>query len=86
MVVTLERILKEIRTLQPEELLQVQQAIQARLAPAGYSPAEERVLKEMLKVGLLTEIKPRCTDRQGTYPLVPIEGKPLSDTILEERR
>ena len=84
--VTLERILKEIKNLEPEELLQVQQAIQARLAPADYSPEEEQVLQEMLKVGLLTEIKPRRTDRQGVYPLVPIQGKPLSETILEERR
>jgi len=84
--VTLERILQKIKTLEPEELLQVQQAIQARLAPADYSPEEERVLQEMLKVGLLTEIKRRRTDRQVAYPLVPIQGKPLSETILEERR
>jgi hypothetical protein len=83
---TLERILKEINTLEPEELLQVQQAVQARLAPVGYAPAEEGVLQEMLKVGLLTEIKPRRTDRQGAYPLVPIQGRLLSDTIREERR
>ena len=82
----LERILKEIKTLEPEELLQVQKAIQEQLAPADYSPAEARVLQEMLKVGLLTEIKPRRTDRQGVYPTVPIQGKPLSETILEERR
>jgi len=44
------------------------------------------VLQEMLKIGLLMEIKPRCTDRQVAYPLVPIQGKPLSETILEERR
>ena len=84
--VTLERILKEIKTLEPEELLQVQQAIQAQLAPADYSSEEEQVLQEMLKVGLLTEIKPRHTDRQVAYPLVSTEGKPLSETILEERR
>jgi len=84
--VTLERILKEINTLEPEELLQVEQAVQARLAPAAYAPAEEGVLQEMLRVGLLTEIKPRRTDRQGVYPLVPIQGKPLSETIREERR
>jgi hypothetical protein len=84
--VTLERILKEIKTLKPEELLQVQQAVQAQLAPTNYVPAEEQVLQEMLKVGLLTEIKPRRTDRQVAYPLVPIQGKPLSETILEERR
>ena len=82
----LERILQEIKTLKPEELLQVQQAVQAQLAPPSYAPAEEQVLQEMLKVGLLTEIKPRCPDRQDDYPLVPIQGKPLSETILEERR
>ena len=37
--VTLERILHDIKTLEPEELMQVQQAVQARLAPAGYAPA-----------------------------------------------
>jgi hypothetical protein len=36
--VALERILQEITTLEPEELLQVQQAIQARLAAADSSP------------------------------------------------
>ena len=72
--VTLERILKDIKTLEPEELLQVEQAVQAQLAPAGYAPEAERVLQELLKVGLLTEIKPRRTDRQVAYPLVPIQG------------
>ncbi len=84
--VTLERILQDIKTLEPDELMQVQQAVQAQLAPAGYAPEEERVLQEMLKVGLLTETKPRRTDRQSVYPRVPIQGKPLSETILEERR
>jgi len=84
--VTLECILQEIKTLEPEELLKVQQAVQAQLASTGYSPEEERVLQELLTVGLLTEIKPRRIDRQVAYPLVPIQGKPLSETILEERR
>jgi len=84
--VTLERILQDIKGLEPEELLQVQQAVQMQLTQTGYSPEEERVLQEMLKVGLLTEIKPRRTDRQVTLPLVPIQGKPLSETIREERR
>lgn len=83
---TLERILHEIKTLKPEELLQVYQAVQAQLSPTSYGPAKEQVLQEMLQVGLLTEIKPRRTDRQVAYPLVPIQGKPLSETILEERR
>jgi hypothetical protein len=83
---TLERILNEINTLEHEELLQVQQAVLARLAPIGYSPEEEWVLQEMLKVGLLTEIKPRHADWQAAYPLVHIQDKPLSETVREERR
>lgn len=83
---TLARILQEIKTLAPEELLQVQQAVQGQLAPTSYVPAEDQVLQEMRKVGLLTEIKPRRTDWQVANPLVPIQGKPLSETILEERR
>ena len=82
----LERILQALKTLEPEELRQVQQAVEAQLTPTGYSPEEEQVLQEMLKAGLLTEIKPRCTVRQVEYPLVPIQGKPLSETIIEERR
>ena len=33
--VTLERILQDIKTLEPDERMQVQQAVQAQLAPAG---------------------------------------------------
>ena len=84
--ITLERILQGIKTLEPAELLRVQQAVQTQLASTGYSPEEERVLQEMLKVGLLTEIKPRRIDRPAVYPLVPIQGQPLLETILEERR
>ena len=84
--VTLERILRELKTLDPQELVQVQQAIQAQLTPTGFSPEEERVFQELRKVGLLTEITPRRPDRPVTYPLVPIQGKPLSETIREEQR
>ena len=60
--------------------------MQAKLASSGYSPEEEQVLQDLLKVGLLTEIKPRRIDCLVAYPLVPIQGKPLSETILEEQR
>jgi hypothetical protein len=83
---TLEHILQELKTLNPEELLHVQQVVQAQLASTSYVPAEEQVLQEMPKVGLLTEIKLRRTDRQVAYPPVPIRGMPLSETIREERR
>ena len=39
---TLESILQALPTLEPAELVQVQQALQTQLAPSGSSPAEER--------------------------------------------
>src|SRR5262245_35046930 len=82
----LERILQALKTLGPEELRQVQQAVEAQLRPTDDAPEEEQVLQEMLKPGLLTEIKPRCMVRRVEYPLVSIQRKPLSETIIEERR
>ena len=38
---TLERIVKEIKTLESEELLQLQQTVQTRLDSAAYSPEKE---------------------------------------------
>lgn len=83
---TLEDILQTIPTLGSAELVQVRQAVQAQLTPLGHSPAEERVLHDLLQAGLLTEIKPRQTARADGSPLVPIQGPPLSETIREERR
>lgn len=49
---------------------------------------EERFKKRLLELGLLTEIKPPLSaeaiprDRQP----IPVEGNPISELIIEERR
>jgi hypothetical protein len=82
----LNRVLKDIKTLQPDELRQVQRVVEEQLAPATSEDPDERVLQEMLKAGLITEIKRPDRTPKPERRLIPIQGKPLSETIIEERR
>lgn len=46
-----------------------------------------RFQEAMLAEGLISEIKPpRTTPRNHDFPLLEVEGKPVSETIIEERR
>jgi hypothetical protein len=83
---TLKRILEEIRTLDLDELPLVERAVQERLETAGYSPEEWKAMQALVDAGLLKEIKPRCKESAVEYTPVPIQGKPLSETVIEERR
>ena len=83
---TLSRVLEDIRTLELNELRSVERAIQERLETAGYSPEEWKAMQAMVDAGLMKAIKPRCRESSVDYTPVPIQGKPLSETIIEERR
>jgi hypothetical protein len=83
---TLIRVLADISDLELSELRSVEHAIQARLELAGYTPEEWQAMQTLVDAGLMKEIKPRCTQRTIEFTPVPIQGKPLSETIVEERR
>lgn len=83
---TLNRILEDIRTLELNELRSVERALQDRLETAGYSPEEWKAMQSLVDSGLMKEITPRCKERTVEYIAIPIQGKPLSETIIEERR
>lgn len=83
---TLTRVMEHIGTLDLSELTLVQRAIQERLETAGYSPAEWKAMQALVKAGLQKQIKPRLPASDTERPLVSIQGKPLSETIIEERR
>jgi hypothetical protein len=83
---TLNRVLEDIRSLELNELSSVERAVKEQLEMAGYSPEEWKAMQALVDAGLLKEIKPRCTERAVEYTPVPIQGKPLSETIIEERR
>jgi hypothetical protein len=81
----LTQILDAIKRLDPDELRQVQQAVQERLATGRNSPEEERFHQALLASGLVKEIKPPRTTPSGKRRLIQAQGKPVSETIIEER-
>src|SRR5437868_6366890 len=83
---TLNRVLEDIRTLELEELGSVERAVQERMETAGYSHEEWKAMQALMDAGLMKAIKPRCKEHSVEYKPVPIQGKPLSETVIEERR
>ena len=83
---TLARVLEDIRGLELNELWSVERAVQERLETAGYTPVERQAMQALVDAGLRKEIKPRCKERSVEYTAVPIHGKPLSESLVEDRR
>ena len=82
----LDRVLNVIQKLKPDELARVRHEVEDRLKPDSSSDEEELFLQALLQAGLITEIKrPNRTKKRDQQP-VPIKGRPLSETIIEERR
>jgi hypothetical protein len=82
----LEQVLEIIRDLNVNDLRQVEQAVQERLRPAGEAAARDACHRALVAAGLVKRIKAPPTRKTVEPPLVPIQGKPLSETIIEERR
>ncbi len=85
---TLSKILEEVRTLARNEQAQLRGALDALLAEPEPGSAEEKVERLLFERGLLSEVKGPITDF-GPYrdrKLVQVEGRPLSEVIIEERR
>lgn len=77
---TLQRMLEEIKSLSPDELTQLHHEVEKLVQPFA-----QRVFLEKLKeAGLLSEIK--TPSHQSSTERISVEGKPVSQTIIEERR
>lgn len=83
---TLEQALELIRTLDLSDLRQVEQAVQERLKPSEEAAARDAFHRALIASGLVKRIKPPSCRSGAETPPVPIQGKPLSETIIEERR
>jgi hypothetical protein len=90
-------ILDSINALSPEQVQQLRRELDRKLAaPAvhGEPPlteaerADQEAQRRLLAAGVISEIKPsrRVPTETERFTPVPIEGEPLSETILRERR
>ena len=90
-------ILGSINGLSPEQIQQLRRELDRKLtAPAvqGEVPlteaerADQEAQRRLLAAGIISEIKPsrRVATETERFSPIPIQGEPLSETILRERR
>ncbi len=82
----LYQILEQIKTLEPNELLQVSRAVQERLVSEGEVRKRQAFHQALLASGLVRQIKTPLPLDISERRLVQVQGKPVSQTIIEERR
>jgi hypothetical protein len=90
-------ILGSINTLSPEQIQRLRHELDRKLAsPAaqGSPPlteaelADQEAQRRLLAAGIISEIKPsrRVPTETERFTPIPIQGEPLSETIIRERR
>ena len=83
-----ERVVETVQALDDTEKRRLRDLLDIWLATPGRVATEEEMDQEMLRAGILDQVPPpdRDTARFENYEPIEVKGKPLSDTIIEERR
>ena len=82
---TLDQILGQLETLEPQELQKLSQVVQDYLTPGEETARVSAFHKSLLASGLVRQIK-RPSSRQTERQLIQVQGNSLSETVIEERR
>jgi len=78
--------MKEIKTLAPDERRQLCEMLNALRVPAEEEDKRQAVHQALRAAGLVTQVRqPRATDTPHRRR-IEVQGKPVSETIIEERR
>jgi hypothetical protein len=83
---TLNQILNQLQTLEPYELQQLSQAIQGCLADKQPITKQVAFHQALIASGLVRRIKNSSFEQRTQQQLIESQGKPVSQTIIEERR
>ncbi len=82
----LQQVLSELPVLDQHDLRQVQRAVQARLAPQKQAQKRRAFYHALRASGLVKQIKAHPANDNVQRQLVQVQGPPVSQTIIEERR
>jgi hypothetical protein len=94
----LEKVIEEVKALAPDEQRKVKDLIESLLRDSGKSadsnaqttkPAPEELFEQkLLEAGIISEIPKRLPTPESLRDFKPVavKGKPVSETIIEERR
>ena len=94
---TVEEIVRAVKDLPPHEQVEVKRQVNVLVTPLddGNAPLDEtrqaadldqRIQRALYEAGLIREIRPRVKRPRVRRPPIKIKGKPLSETIIEDRR
>ena len=98
---TIEEIVKAVTDLPPKEQDEVKRRLDALVSPPEADQSleantnhvhqdavdlDQRIQQALYGAGLVTEIKPPVRRPRERRPPINIKGKPLSETIIEDRR
>jgi len=95
---TVEEILTAVKQLPPDEQAEVKRRLEAMIhrpnreemsgdeVRQATGDLDERIQRALYDAGLISEIKPRVKRPRERRPPIRIKGKPLSETIIEDRR
>ncbi len=90
MQVTIEKIEKEVKQLSTEELRKVRKLVDSLLEKQEAKPkmTEDEFEQHLYEKGIIGKPPPPITDfsRYENYKRIEVKGKPVSETIIEERR
>jgi hypothetical protein len=85
-----DKVLQQAKSLTLDEREQFIELLKSQKAPPAPVSEDEKLAVELLKKGIILTIPPKPTPEEiarfNAWKPVPIEGKPLSETIIEERR
>ncbi|MGI8466926.1 MAG: hypothetical protein ACR2N3_00550 [Pyrinomonadaceae bacterium] len=90
MQVTVEQIENEVKQLSSEDLRKVRELVNSLLETKESKPkmTEEEFARHLYEKGIIGKPPPPITDfsRYENYKRVAVEGEPISETIIRERR
>lgn len=84
----LDRICEEVKALTPDEQRSLRDMVDELLKKSAPRMTEEEFEQRLLKKGVISRIPPRIRDAsfEANRKLIEVAGKPVSETIIEERR
>ena len=84
----LDRVIEEVKALTPDEQRRLREWLDGLLVSPAPEPTEEEVQRRLHEKGVIGEIPSPITDLTPyrNRKLMEVRGKPLSETVIEERR
>lgn len=91
MSATLDKVKEEVRTLAPEELQEVRELVNSLLSePAKPQMTEEEFARHLAAKGVVSLPEPSSREAVEAvfdeYRPIKVEGQPLSELVIEDRR